>query len=206
MASGVTVVVPTLPGREPLLARALTSVWAQTRPPVAVALVRDTRRHGAWWARNLGLAMVQTGWTAWLDDDDELLPHHLATLMAAGEATGAGMIYAYPEFIGGRPDPLAVVDNDGHLVASPVHIAFEERQAQWLRRVGNFIPVTYLVRTSLARQVGGMPQPWSPDWPKAEEDHGFLIRLLDAGVRFHNAQQITWRYHFHDANTGGRPR
>jgi glycosyltransferase involved in cell wall biosynthesis len=203
-ADAVTVVVPTIPGREQLLSRALASVYAQVRPAAAIAVVRDHRRQGAWWARNLGAAMAQTPWIAWLDDDDELLPHHLATLLAAAEQSGAGMVYAYPEFVGGRPDPLAVVDNQGHLVPSPLHVAFQDRQAEWLRRVGNFIPVTYLVKTHLVAQVGGMPQPFSPDWPQANEDHGFLIRLLDAGVRFHNSQQITWRYHFHDANTGGR--
>jgi glycosyltransferase involved in cell wall biosynthesis len=201
----VTVVVPTIPGREALLQRALASVWAQLRPAQAVVVVRDHRRRGAWWARNLGASMAVTGWVAWLDDDDELLPHHLQTLVAAGEATGAGLVFGYAEFVGGV-DPLAVVDDQGHLVPSPLHVPFGAKQAEWIRRVGNYVPVTYLVRTQLVEQVGGMPQPFSPDWPQANEDHGFLIRLLDAGVKFHNAQQITWRYHFHAANTGGRGR
>src|SRR5262245_62500713 len=90
---GVTVVIPTIGGREQLLDRALASVWAQSRPADAVAVARDTRRRGAWWARNLGAGMVRTSWTAWLDDDDELLPNHLDTLVGVGEATGAGMVY-----------------------------------------------------------------------------------------------------------------
>ena len=32
-----------------------------------------------------------------------------------------------------------------------------------------------------------------------------LLRLLDAGYKFHHVCGVrTWRYHFHDANIGGR--
>jgi glycosyltransferase involved in cell wall biosynthesis len=199
----VTVVIPTIAGRRVLLERALASVWAQDCPPAAVVIVYDRDRRGAWWARNQGAAMARTEWIAWLDDDDELLPHHLHALAEAGEESGAGLVYGYPDFVGG-PDPLAVCDDQGGLVPSPLHVPFGPRQAQWLRRVGQFIPVTYLVRTALVHQVGGMPQPFSVEWPQANEDHGFLIRLLDHAVRFHNAETVSWRYHFHAANTGGR--
>jgi GT2 family glycosyltransferase len=201
---GVTVVVPTIAGREQLLQRALDSVWAQTRPAAAVAVVRDQRRRGAAWARNLGAEMAVTGWIAWLDDDDELLPHHLQVLVEAGEASGAGLIYGYPEVVGGE-DRLAVVDDAGHLVPMPLHVPFGPRQAEWLRRVSNFIPVTTLVRTQLVTEVGGFPEPFSPAWPQAHEDWGFLVRLLDAGARFHNAGQVTWRRHVHPDQTGRRP-
>jgi glycosyltransferase involved in cell wall biosynthesis len=208
MAAGavdaVTVAIPTIPGREQLLlGRALPSVWAQTRPAAAVAVVRDSRRRGAWWARNLACAMAVTGWVAFLDDDDEWLPHHLQVLVAAGEASGAGLVYAYSEPVGAR-DGLAVVDDAGRLVPRPVDVPFGPRQAEWLRRVGNFIPLGYLVRTQLVDEVGGFPRPFSDDWPQAHEDWGFLVRLLDHGVRFHNAAQVTWRRHLHHANTGGR--
>jgi Glycosyl transferase family 2 len=205
LGADVTVVVPTLPGREALLQRALASVWAQTRPAAAVAVVRDRTYRGAWWARNLGAAMAQTGWIAWLDDDDELLPHHLQVLVEAGEAHDAGLVYGYPEFVGAH-DGLAVCDDQGHLVPMPLHVPFGSRQAEWLRRVGNFIPVTTLVRTSAVARVGGFPQPFTSDWPMPHEDHGLLVRLLDAGGRFHNAEQVTWRWHWHAGQTQGGQR
>jgi glycosyltransferase involved in cell wall biosynthesis len=210
MRDDVTVVIPTLPGREELLQRALASVYAQTRPAAAIAIVRDNDRRGAWWARNRGARMTLTGWIAWLDDDDELLPHHLEVLLAAAADSGAGMVYGYPEFVGPDggpwPDALATVDDQGHLVPSPLHVPFGPKQAEWLRRVSNFIPVTHVVRAALVERVGGMPQPFSADWPQPHEDWGFLIRLLDAGVSFHNAQQVTWRCHIHGANTQGGQR
>lgn len=200
---GVTVVTATIPGREAMLERALASVWAQTRPADAVAIARDNRREGAWWARNLAASMALTGWLAFLDDDDEWLSHHLQVLVDAGERTGAGLVYGYPEFVGAR-DGLAVVDDAGHLVPRPLHVPFGKAQADWIRRVGNFIPLGYLVRRQLVAAVGGFPEPFSPSWPKPHEDHGFLVRLLDAGAIFHNAGEVTWRYHVHGANTGGR--
>ena len=204
-----TVVMPTIPGREELRARALASVWAQTRPVEAVAIINDTRGLGAAWARNLGALMTCTGWILLLDDDDVLYPEHAEVLLGEAERTGAGLVYSYPEFVGtmpdGRParDPLAVVNDQGHLIPSPIGVPFGPRQAQWLRQVGNFIPVCYAVRTELWEEVGGMPEPWTPDWPRCCEDHGFLIRLLDAGATFHNAQRVTWQYHYHAGNTGG---
>ena len=201
----VTVAIPTIPGREALLERALASVWAQTRPAAAVAIVNDTERRGAWWARTRAAAMADTGWVAFLDDDDELLPHHLEVLVAAGEQTNAGLVYGYPEVIGG-PDPLAA-PVDQRLVAAPVAVPFGAEQAEWLRRVANFIPLGYLVRATLVEEVGGFPKPFSPDWPQAHEDRGFLVRLLDAGASFHNAGRVTWRWHIrHESQTGGRGR
>src|SRR3954466_11334905 len=70
-ARNVTVCVPTIPGREQLLARALASVDAQTARPRRILVVADTERRGAAWTRNRLLRQVRTSWVAWLDDDDE---------------------------------------------------------------------------------------------------------------------------------------
>jgi glycosyltransferase involved in cell wall biosynthesis len=200
----VTVCIPTIPGREELLDRALGSVWAQTRPAAAVAIVRDGRRRGAWWARTVATQMALTGWVAFLDDDDVWKPNHLEVLCGAGERHHAGLVYGYPECIGDR-DPLAVVDDTGRLVPSPISVPFGARQADYLRRVANFIPLGYVVRTHLVEEVGGFPEPFSAEWPQAHEDWGFLVRLLDAGASFHNAGEITWEWHLrHPAQTGGR--
>jgi glycosyltransferase involved in cell wall biosynthesis len=198
----VTVVTPTIPGREQMLARALASVGRQTRRPASIVVVEDHAGEGAARARNVGLAAVSTTWMAWLDDDDELLPDHLSTLLMAAAATGADLVYSYPVIVGGR-DPLAAPWH-GRLVASPIDVPFGPEQERWLRDVGNFIPVTYLVRTDLVRRVGGMPEPYSVEWPRDCEDYGLLLRLLDAGARFHHVCGIrTWRYYIHGANTGG---
>jgi len=199
----VTVVIPTITGRDELLQRALLSASQQTRPPKAIIVVKDKERRGAAFARNLGLTQVQTTWTAWLDDDDELLEDHIESLRNGAAWSGADLVYSYAEFVGGR-DPLAAPDEEGILRESPIDLPWNTRQEQHIRSVGNFIPVTYMVKTELAVQVGGMPAAWSPEWPQDCEDWGFLIRLLDAGAAFHHVPKRTWRYYFHDDNTGGR--
>jgi hypothetical protein len=216
-ASDVTYVTPTIPGRDELLHRAVLSV-AQQRPPAhGVVVVRDSDRHGAWWARNKGLEQVDTPVVGWLDDDDRLLPNHTGVLIRAMQRTGADLVYSYPLFINGE-DPLACCHN-GKLVPRPVRVPFGPDQRLHLDSrdrefcpacqawTGNFIPVTYLVRTQLVREVGGFPQPYSMPSCRASgecEDYLLLLRLLDAGGIFHHVPAVTWEYHFHDDNTGGR--
>lgn len=194
----VTVAIPTIEGREAMLRRAVASVEAQIVQPKETIWVVDHARRGAAWTRNELLTQVTTPWVAWLDDDDELLPNHLAVLTAAASKGDADLYYPYPVVVGGR-DPLAVTWN-GRLLPRPFGVAFGQEQELHLRRVANFIPICYLVRTELARAVGGFPPAESHARP---EDHLHLIRLLDAGARFQHVARRTWVYHVHGANTGG---
>lgn len=96
----VSVIIPAY-NRGALLPRALASVAAQRpRPPLEVIViddassddtaqvaeelgarvVRHNRNLGAASARNSGIAAARGEWIAFLDSDDEWLPHHLATL------------------------------------------------------------------------------------------------------------------------------
>jgi hypothetical protein len=199
-ARNVTVAIPSIPGREQLLARALESVAAQTTAPRRILVHTDTERHGAAWTRNRLLRQVRTGWVAWLDDDDELLPDHLEVLIQGANDSQADLIYSNPEVVG-APDPLAVCDDDGNVVQSPVDVPFGPAQERWLRERGNFIPCPVMVRTALLKQVGGYPEPHSVPVPTGNnsggcEDFLVLLKLLDAGVRFHHVLGVrTWRYH-----------
>lgn len=217
--SDVTVVTPTILGREDFVARAMASVAAQQVAPATTVLQIDRRRNGAAWCRNQALTQVDTDWLAWLDDDDELLPNHIKVLTRAANRSGADMVYSNAEFVGGR-DPLAVCQNR-QLIPSPINVPFgpdqrdhlDSRRSEYCPHCGylrgNYIPVTYLVRTDLVRAVGGMPEPYAiGQYTSAEcEDYGLLLRMLDAGATFHHVLGAkTWRYHFHDQNTGGRGR
>jgi glycosyltransferase involved in cell wall biosynthesis len=193
--NGVTVVIPHLPERDELCRRALDSVWNQTLQPWGV-IIEWAKGDNAAIVRNRALAAVRTTWVAWLDDDDEMLPNHLQVCMDEAARTGADLVYPGMEIIG-RDDPLAV--SVGGKWINPFGVTFGQEQEMHLRHQGNFIPVTYVVRTDLVRQVGGFPDPVE----RVPEDHGLLIRLLDAGARFHHIPVRTWRYHVHDANTGG---
>jgi glycosyltransferase involved in cell wall biosynthesis len=216
-ASDVTFVIPTIPGRGQLLTRALASATALRHPAADIVVVEDRNREGAHWARNTGLAQVRTELVAWLDDDDEVEENHLHVLCRAMHQQKADLVFSYPEFVGGR-DPLACCQN-GKLIQSPINVPFgyeqqmhlDSRRFEWHPTcgylTGNFIPITYLVRTELVRRVGGFPAPYSmPEVGTSGEceDYLLLLRLLDAGARFYHAPTVTWRYHFHEDNTGGR--
>jgi hypothetical protein len=179
----------------------IQSVQAQTLQPAAIVIEVDSGRTGAAATRNRALQSVRTPWLAIVDDDDTMLPNHLQVLREAAEETGADLVYSGMDVSGGR-DPLAVVV-DGQWV-NPFGVPFGPDHEHHLRHTGNFIPVTHLARTELVKRVGGFPEPFSDQWPRDCEDWGLLVHLLDAGARFHHAPVRTWRYHFHDANTGGR--
>lgn len=178
--------------------RAVDSVRAQEVKPREIVVVLDKDRRGAAHARNVGIQRASGSWIAWLDDDDELLPNHLRVLVSGIVRSGADLVYSCMEVVGGR-DPLAVDSGNGAWV-NPCGVQFGPAQERHLRERGNFIPVTYMVRAELARQVDGMPPSGGMG---AEEDYMFLIRLLDAGAKLHHIPEITWRYHIHGANLGG---
>lgn len=201
----VTIAIPTIPGRQDLLRRAVAAVSAQSMQPAALLIYRDEERRGAAYSRNRLLERVRTEWVCWCDDDDSLLPNHVEELVAAQNKSGADLVYSYAEFIG-ISDPLAVIRSDG-TVGSPFGQPFGPEQEQWFRERGNFIPITHMARVSLLRVIGGMPEPGSFTTSSISgdcEDYGALVAMLDAGAMFHHVPQITWQYYHHGQNTAGK--
>ncbi len=195
----VGVAIPSIPVRPNELARALASVCAQTRLPDAICVVVDYNHEGAAATRNKAWrALGDVDFVAFVDDDDELLPHHLEALLAAQEATGADLIYPWFAVHGGT-DPLAINGQpaEGH--------PFDDEAREHLLTVGNHIPVTVLVRRTALEAVGGFPQPMSAAWPNSScEDWGCFIDLLNAGFTFHHHPERTWVWNHTDRNTSGR--
>lgn len=184
-----------------MLRKAIASVMNQTHPADSIAIAVDNYRFGSDVTRNSALSMVQTPWVAFLDDDDQFLPNHLATLMQAAADNNADVVYSLPR----------VMTPDGRRV---------ERQFDWgggpvfdpdyLRRKAH-IQTTSLVRTELAKAVGGFT--FVRDETGAiNDDHGFYLRLLDIGAKFHHVHEETfiWNHHGYGrpgmpGNTSGQP-
>lgn len=189
----ITVVTPTIPPRAVLLARSRESVKRQKRPPDDHVIAMDWAGDGPGAMRNAALARVTSEWTAFLDDDDEFMPHHLRACEKWAAMTGADLIYPLGRYTALGDDPL----HQAGVAFNPIRL-----------RMGNFIPITVFVRTALVHDVGGFPT--GRDVPlmgrQRCEDWGLWLRLLDAGAAFAPLHQITWICHSHagiHGNTSG---
>lgn len=186
----ITVVIPTIPGREQMLSRAVESAARQSLTPAAIVVEADETGTGAAATRNRALQRVTTPWVAFLDDDDELDSEHLLTLAQAQAETAADVIWPWFRVEGGG-DPF------------PQH-----RGRQWDPQDPHIFPITVLARTDLLRQVGWFTEGEriAPDGRVVSgEDWRLWCALSDAGARFHHVDATTWTWRHHGRNTSGRP-
>lgn len=176
LGSPVTVaaIIPTIAGREQSLAVAVASVDAQTRPVDEIRVEHDVHHQGPAATRNRAVMWTSSEWLAFLDDDDVWLPNHVETLLA--HADGFDVIY---------PDCELVGDHNG------LHVNADFNPLTL--RLGNYIPITALVRRS-AFMAAGM---FSAD--DRFEDWGLWLRLVDCGARFLHVPVTTWEYRWHGA-------
>lgn len=208
----VSVVVPAF-NAEATLARALGSVAAQHPYPVAevvvvddasrdrtaataselgATVVRQPSNQGVAAARNAGIAAVTTPWVAFLDADDEWLPHHLATLwearadhaFLAGSALTSGLGTASEWFDG------PVRRGERAPIRSPRTLLVPE----------NFVPASgAMLRTELVRAVGGLR-----GHRGVLEDLDLWVRLLERGTGL-VLPIVTVRYHVHPGQISSDP-
>ena len=187
-AGEITVVTPTIPPRYRELARAADSVRAQKRPADHWVIKLDYEHAGPGATRNAALADVATEWVAFLDDDDEFLPHHLRACEKAAFWTGADVIYPIGRYPWGT-DPLRQMG-----------VPFDPARL----RLGNHIPITVLARTDRVLAVSGFPTGSEVPLMGSQrcEDWGLWLRMLDDGATFAPLHQETWICHSHSGRYG----
>lgn len=186
MNSDITVVIPTIPVRTHLLLRAIASVGQQTVPPAAIAIAMDVYREGAPKTRQRALDMVQTDWVAFLDDDDEFLPHHLEALLGHALREDADMVYSWFEPVGMK-DPFP-----------PTHFTEPFDPNNPIETT-----ITTLIRTEWAQAIGFKPHPRG-GW-NTGEDYRMVEGLVEGDAKISHLVDRTWRYHYHGKNTAGKP-
>lgn len=125
----VTVVIPVGPYHASLARRAIASCEAQT-VPVTVLVVPDRNSRGPAFARNYGLARVDTEYVVFLDADDELAPTFVERCLSAYDGTR----YIYTDWLQGDERK-------------------EAPDCPWTNRTWHCI--TTLLPTAWARDVGG---------------------------------------------------
>lgn len=200
----VTLITPSLVGREHMLAATVRSVEAQTVPVKHLSLV-DVDRLGPAVIRNKLLAEVDTDLAGFVDDDDLLDPQHVELCTAALRESDACV--AYPWFRFNHPRgwwPLGEFLQIQRADGSKVH-AFGQPFDPAALEHNSYIPVTVVARTECLRKVGGFPIPESPEWPHdTAEEWGLWKRLVADGHTFVHVPAITWQYQVHGGNTSGR--
>jgi len=193
MNGDISVIIPTHPGRSwELLGRAVKSVHDQILQPREVIIPQDVDHEGAGATRSRGLFAANGVYTAFLDSDDEFLPHHLSTLHSV-MSVDPDIIMAFTWFEAvGMPDPL------GHfgLPFDPAH--------------PHHTTVTTMVQTEVAWSVGGFPSGGEGSTAAClNDDWIFLLKMCEYAVKYNkkivHIPQRTWRYHGHQGNTSGKP-
>lgn len=194
MRSGITVVIPTVLARKDRLSTAIESAENQSLPPEAIVVVVDVDGDGAAATRTRGLEMVQTEWTAFLDDDDVLYPVHLQALKMHQETHGADLVFPWFDVVGGT-DPFPENEAREFDVENPHQTT-----------------ITFLVRTEAAREANGFvyepgveaEDPGTDEQGhRAGEDLRFVIRLARLGYKIVHLNQRTWRWNHWVKPDGG---
>lgn len=172
MSLPVTVITPTIPGREAMLAECTSSVSEQ-HPGFAHHLVGwDVTLEGPAAIRNRLAGEAKTPWLLFLDDDDLLHARYSAMLeMAFKAAPRASIIYTAWEVEGDiEPQPL---------------LGFHP---EMILQGRNHIPVTAAIRTKAFKRLGGFN-------PQAHvEDMDLWQRAIRAGLEFHYIPYVLWTY------------
>lgn len=188
----VGVAIPSIPPRSALLKRAMGSVLSQTQPVDQISIAFDVSKEGAGATRNRAKNSLKTDYIAFLDDDDEMLPHHIEVLLGHIEYHNADVAFSWFEVVGGT-DPFP-----------------ENRWLEFDSTNPHSFGITALVRTEVAQSLDFEPP--SEVWESGGEDWTWWTTLAKNGAKFVNTSDITWRWHHHGygrpgqpGNTSGRP-
>jgi glycosyltransferase involved in cell wall biosynthesis len=179
----VTILTPTIEGREELLAEAAASVQMQTEE-VAHMVWLDTDKMGPAWCRSRMLSLVRSEWVGFLDDDDLLDPGHVEALMALLEDGGADLAWSRCR--------TTFAEGVAHVrITQGLRPNYSDLLRPGAR---NFIPVTVLARTESVLRAGAF------DPADRYEDYELWCRMLRQGQRFVHLPHATWTYRFLGGN------
>ena len=190
----ITVITASIPGREELLGATLASVYNQQIPVEAHLVMAKTITSGMPGPQHCAiqqgylLPAVRSEFTMRLADDDQLLPHYVATMLPYLDQ--ADVLYAW-DANGSRP---RVNCNDwGH-----DRVTATLETSNWID--GSAV----LMRTEILRSFGGWPTEWEgaglfqgghfKGYQSGYDDQTVFYCMAKAGARFLCVPEETWAY------------
>ena len=149
----------------------------------------DHDRVGAAVNKTRGLSHINTEWVAFLDDDDYFASTHLEEL--SQHAEDYDVLYCAPLVIDAHGNKIPLMKEWGNLG--------HDFDPDYLRSQ-SYIGMFSMVRTALAKEVGGFDQPGDLIY----DDWAFFLAMLDAGARFKHVptQTYVWTHVPNVGNTG----
>lgn len=192
----MTVAIPTIPIRRALLNRAIESVWRQTLPVSGICVAIDRTHESGAVTRNRAVRQAighdPDGWIALLDDDDEMLPHHVETLVTAALDHGVGVAWGWYEVRNGG-DPLPADYRGRCYDPDAAHV----------------VPITYVAKAELFAsaldEMGGFQTDAYGAWDL--QDQPILDHMVRAGghVALPDTTWLWWHHGGQTGNTSGQP-
>ena len=206
MTFPVSLVIPTIESREELRKRALRSADSQLLEFRDIFIQHAGPSDDAAATRQHGLDRVDTEWVSFLDDDDELEPDHLQSLLETQSDTGADVVYAW--FTCYENDQPVPDDSRQLWLAgkSAFGRPWSETHVQELLAGRWCFHLTALFRTDLIREIGGFQAPnRGRQHMYLSEDLDLEQRLVRYGAKVVHCPKRTWRWHFWSGRTKGQP-
>ena len=153
-----------------------------------IRIVRHAKSRGPVEAGNTGIAHAAGEYTAFLDDDDEWLAHKLQRQVAVlgASAPDVAWVYAWRD----------IVDADGRVVRSSRKTMEGDILERLLALDWPGPPSTWLVRTSVLRELGGFRIPPGTDSPRGG-DVDLVRRLCLRGHRVRPVREVLVRKRVH---------
>jgi glycosyltransferase involved in cell wall biosynthesis len=211
--TSVAICIPTLERRLDMLHRAVESVAGQyaTHCDVHAVVELDRHREGAWATRNKAMHRALAAgvdWVGFLDDDDQLLAHHVDHLLNVARREEAAMVWGWFQIVygEGRVQPEGVGDPFHHIVGPDGTTGYRGRQYD--PALPHIVPITYLVRADVLAAAVELCGGFQPDtigsWDLQDQPLIDAIYEVSEGALYADPM-TTWYWHHHGANTSGMP-
>lgn len=205
----IAIVTPSIPPRAELLDRARHSVDRQDAIDCDIRhyVAHDHLHEGAWATRNRALRAAladKPDWVGFLDDDDELCPHHVSHLLQVADREQAAMVWGWFQIVypGRGVQPPGVGDPFAHLNDGKGY-----RGKQYDPAAPHVVPITYMVRADVLVEAMSAGAAFEPDtigsWDLQDKPMIEMIWKVSGGALFAD-ERTTWLWHHWGTGSRGR--